>query len=85
MKKPYPGYPPNYKVVDETGGYVRTCVVIEMLSLGGLDAVQTALVQEQLEAAVAKLKTQLRATVEAAQVVTPDRFDPILRAGLRLS
>jgi hypothetical protein len=85
MKKPYPGYPPNYKVVDDTGGYKRTCLVIEFLSLGGLDNTQLALVQEQLEATVERLKGQLRSSVEGAQVITPDRFDPVLKSGLRLS
>jgi hypothetical protein len=84
-KKPYPGYPPNYQVVDDTGGYHRNCFVIELLSLGPLDNTQMALVQEQLEAALDRLHHQLRASVEAAQVVTPDRFDPVLCAGLRLS
>lgn len=83
-KRPYPGYPPSYRKVDETGGYTRTCLVVELLSLGSLDAVQMALVQEQLEATVERLRRQL-AVVEVSQVVTPDRFDPTLREGLRLS
>lgn len=83
-KKPYPGYPPSYRVVDNTGGYTRTCLVIELLSLGALDSAQLALLQEQLEATVEKVKKQL-AVVEVSQVVLPDRFDPVLREGLRLS
>lgn len=82
MKAPYPGMAPSYKSVHKTGGYNRTCLVIELLSLGGLDSAQIAYVQEQLEAAVQKI---LPAVVEKSQVVTPDRFDPILRDGLRLS
>jgi hypothetical protein len=84
-KKPYPGYPPNYRVVDETGGYYRTCLVIELLSIGSLSNTEMALVQERLEATVEQLKRDLRATIEASQLVTPDRFDPLLRDGLRLS
>lgn len=83
-KKPYPGYPPSYRTVDNTGGYTRTCLVVELLSLGALDQTQMALVQEQLEATVERLRRQL-AVVEVSQVVTPDRFDPVLREGLRLS
>lgn len=83
-KRPYPGYSPSYHKVDETGGYSRTCLVVELLSLGSLDAVQMALVQEQLEATVERLRRQL-AVVEVSQVVTPDRFDRVLREGLRLS
>ena len=84
MKKPYPGYPPNYKIVDETGGFKRTCIVVELLSLGALSGAQLALAQEQLEATVERLKRSL-AIVERSDVVLPDRFDPLLKAGLRLS
>jgi hypothetical protein len=85
MGLPYPGFPPSYKVVDETGGYKRTCLVIEFLSIGALDKVQMALIQERLEACVAGIHRSLVSTVEKAQVVTPDRFDPIVCEGLRLS
>ncbi len=84
-RTPYPGYPPSYKVVDETGGYNRTCMVVELLSLGALSPIQMTMIQEQLEAAVHKIQFQMRATIESSQVVTPDRFDPVLRSGLRLS
>jgi hypothetical protein len=84
-KAPYPGFPPSYKIVDETGGYRRTCLVIEFLSLGTLDNTQMALIQERLEACVDIIQRSLMATVERAQVVTPDRFDPVVREGLRLS
>lgn len=83
-KTPYPGYPPSYQVVEETGGYHRTCVVVELLSLGKLSGAELALVQEQLEACVEKLKNTM-VVLEGAQVVMPDRFDPVLRGGLRLS
>lgn len=85
MGKPYPGFPPSYKVVDETGGYRRTCLVIEFLSLGSLDNTQMALVRERLEACVEGISKSLLATVEGAKVVTPDQFDPVLCDGLRLS
>lgn len=84
MEKPYPGFPPNYRSVQQTGGYSRTCVIIELLSLEQLSGSELAMVQEQLEATVARLQRGL-ANVEKTDVVLPDRFDPILREGLRLS
>ncbi len=81
-KAPYPGYSPTFRVVDKTGGYNRTCVVVEFLSNGQLDSAQLAYVQEQLETVLVKM---LPSVVEKSQVVTPDRFDLKLREGLRLS
>lgn len=83
-KKPYPGYPPNYKTVDETGGFKRTCVVLEFLSLGPLESTQLALIQEQLEALTERLQKQV-VNIEGKDVILPDRFDPVLKQGLRLS
>jgi hypothetical protein len=83
-KKPYPGFPPNYKAVDETAGYTRTCVVLEFLSLGPLDSVALAMVQEQLEALTERLQRRI-SYIENTDVILPDRFDPVLREGLRLS
>lgn len=83
-KTPYPGYPPNYTVVDETAGYKRTCIIIELLSLGSLEPTVLAMVQEQLEALSERLQLQI-STIETTEVVLPDRFDPILKKGLRLS
>jgi hypothetical protein len=84
MKKPYPGYPPSYKIVDETGGLHRSCLVIEFLSPKPLTNSEIAMIQEKIEVHVDNLK-QIMVSIEEAQVVTPDRFDPILREGLRLS
>jgi hypothetical protein len=83
-KKSYPGYSPTYKNVLKTGGYSRTCFVLEFQSLGALSKGQVALIDEQVSALVNKLKQSLL-TVEKAEVVTPDRFDPILLDGLRLT
>ncbi len=82
-KPPYPGYAPSYRNVKKTGGYTRTCLVIELLSLGDLDNVQMAFIQEQLEATVEKMRQKVM-TLESTQVVTPDRFDPLLQEGLRI-
>lgn len=83
-KKPYPGFPPNYTGVDETGGFTRTCFVLEFLSLGSLEPAQQAMIEEQVSALAAKLANGLT-NVERAEFVTPDRFDRKLSDGLRLS
>jgi len=83
-KKPYPGFSPNYKTVDETAGFKRTCIVLEFLSIGPLESTHLALIQEQLEALTERLQRQIP-YVENTDVVLPDRFDPVLKEGLRLS
>ena len=82
-KKPYPGFQPSYKAVEETGGYKRNIIILEFLSLGPLDSVALAMIQEQLEALTERLQHQI-SYVEGIDVVLPDRFDPVLREGLRL-
>jgi len=83
MSLPYPGYPPTYQVVDKVDGLRRTCIVIDLLSLGQLSNSEMAMIQEQLEACAEKLQSTLT-SLKVAQVVTPNRFDPILKTGLRL-
>jgi len=82
-KPPYPGYNPNYRIVDFVGGLRRTCLVVE-LSSDGLDAAQLALIQERLEATLDKF-LHSSPMIEHYQVVLPDRFDRWLRSGLRIS
>ena len=82
MSKPYPGYTPNYKIIPKVGGYFRECLVVELLCPDKLDRIQLAQIQERLEAALESLN--INAIVEKKEVVTSDRFDPILRQGLRL-
>jgi len=48
-----------------------------------LNDAELAIVQEAVEYAVDKLKSRLP-SMESAKVITPDRFDPLLRTGLRL-
>ena len=81
-KTPYPGYNPTFQVVDKTGGFNRTCLVVELLSDGQLDNAQLAYIQEQLEAVLNRV---LPSVMQKTQIITPDRFDPVLRAGLRVS
>lgn len=83
MKKPYPGYPPNYGEVGETGGYTRTCFVLEFLSLGQLDSAQVAMIEEQMTALAERLHNNI-SIVEKVDFVSPDRFDRSLCEGLRI-
>lgn len=80
---PYPGFPPNYTELTDIGGLRRNCLVIEIRSLGNLSPAQLAVVQEQLEATAANLKSRI-ATIESIELVAANRFDTLLRAGLRL-
>ena len=83
MPAPYPGYPPNYEIVKKTGDYTRNCIVLELRSLGPLTNVQLAIIQEQLEASLAKIVRQIP-TIEGVDTILSSRFDSILRKGLRL-
>lgn len=83
MKKPYPGFSPNYREVENTGGYTRTCFVLEFMSLGPLEPAEMAMIDEQMGALADKLRQNMMA-VEKVDFVTPDRFDRILHDGLRL-
>jgi len=83
MPKPYPGYPPSYKTISKVGNYVRQCLVVELLSIDGLNNVQIAQIKERLEATIADIKTKIP-IIERSDIVSQDRFDPVLRQGLRL-
>jgi len=80
----YPGFSPSYRVVEQTGGFARTCLVVEVLSLEALSDPEAAMIKEQLEAGLANLLRQM-GNLERIRVVTADQFDPQLRAGLRLA
>lgn len=81
-KLPYPGTSPNYTAVDKLGGFHRTCIVIDLLSLEQLNPGELAVLQEKLEATIENVRNQ---NIEKADVVLPDRFDIILKKGLRIS
>lgn len=83
MKKPYPGYQPNYKHVTSVGGYHRNCMVIDVLSLDKLDDAEIAMIEEQLSALTSKLAKSMP-NIHKLEVIIPDRFDKIVRDGLRL-
>jgi hypothetical protein len=84
MKRPYPGFAPNYKIVTETAGYKRTCLVIDILSLERLSSIELAIIEEQLSAQLCKLSTSMP-NLERCEVITPDRFDIMLSDGLRVN
>jgi hypothetical protein len=58
-------------------------MVIELRSLGPLTPAQLAVVFERIEAGLASIRGRIP-IVEDVEVVSNDRFDPILRAGLRI-
>lgn len=79
--KPYPPFPPNYKAVTKVGGLNRTCLVIDLLSNEELDSTIKASLIERIEAICDSYKS----TIETYDVVTPDRFNHVLSAALKLS
>lgn len=82
-KPPYPGYPPNVRSVTATAGLHRTCLVLDCLSLQPLSEAELAVIQESMELAVDKLRSRL-ASLESIRIIPPDRFDTLLRTGLRI-
>lgn len=82
-KLPYPGFSPNFKIVGTINGLYRNCIVIELQSVDKLNNVQMAIIQEQLEATVNRLADNI-IDIKNTDVVSDDRFDSILREGLRL-
>ena len=81
MGNPYPGYPPSFKVISKVGDYSRTCLVIELLSLGEIDNTQLAYIKERLEATIHNLRL---GNIEKFEIALPDQFDRVVRDGLRL-
>lgn len=81
---PYPGYPPNFRIVDVLGGMHRTCLVIEVLSLGSIDDLQLSVMRDQLEGLLEKMKVSMP-MIEKTKVALPTQFDKLLRDGLRIS
>ena len=83
MNSPYPGYSPNYKIVEKTGKYHRNCLVLDILSLDKLSDTEITLLEEQLSAHVNKICQKMQ-NIEKAEIISPSRFDKMLREGLRL-
>lgn len=82
-KAPYPGFPPNNREVTTVNGRTRQCLVVELRSLGALSDGQMAVIREQLEATVDRLKSKI-SVLDQSELISQDRFDPMLVEGLRL-
>jgi hypothetical protein len=76
---PYPPYPPNVPVVEETGGFNRTCLVIDLCTVERLTSAQLAQIEDQVGLVLDRIKD-----IYKADVVRADRFIPSLKAALRL-
>jgi hypothetical protein len=81
--EPYPGISPLYKVVSHTAGFSRTCLVIELLSVGGLSEEQLSFIRDQVDGFMERLGSSL-AELEKSKTIIPQQFDTLLRQGLRL-
>ena len=82
-KKPYPGCNPSVKTIIKKGGLHRSCFVVDVLSHEELSNTQQAVIEEHVQAYINKL-VNLMPAIEAAEIIHPERFDPILQEGLRL-
>lgn len=81
---PYPGFPPNYTSIDRIVGLHRDVVVIEFLSLSKLSKEELADSIEILKDAITVIKKRHKENIDMVTPVTSDRFDRLLRDGLRL-
>ena len=79
----YPSIPPNFGVVKVSGGFTRSCFVVELLSIGDFTPVQKAWFKERLEAALKGLQLQLP-IVEKFIVSSDDQFNRPLTDALHL-
>jgi hypothetical protein len=82
-KKPYPGYPPNYRHIEKVGGLSRRCMIIELLTLDQLSPQEEAQIFEALELAITNT-IKKHQNVEKLKLVSQDSFDTMLLEGLRL-
>lgn len=80
---PYPNYPPNYTKVDTVNGLTRNCIVLEVLTNGRLSNSEQAVITELLDTISVQVIRKCP-SVEHMTFVTQNRFDPVLRTGLRL-
>ena len=78
-KAPYPGYSPNYRLVDKLGGMVRQCWVLEVCTDDSLDPIRMS----QLEDAIEILIDSKFPEIKANKIVRSDQFDTDLRRAMR--
>jgi len=79
MPAPYPSYPPNLSVVSKTGGFYRTCVVLDLYTIEPITPAQLSQIEDQIGLTVSKMKT-----IHSSDVVGPNRFTTQLLNALRL-
>lgn len=79
---PYPGFSPSFTVVDTVDGCFRECIVLDILTELPISKPELAHITEMIEAYVHSLHIS---NISGCQVVTKERFDPLLSNGLRLS
>lgn len=80
-KDPCPGESCSVELTLEKGGYARSCFVVDVLSYKSLNNNQKAVIEERLQAYIDKL-VDLMPSIKEAEVVHPDRLDPMLLKGL---
>lgn len=77
MSEPqYPPYPPNYSVVEHTGGLRRVVFVLELLTEEDPPNTTIAKLKEEIEYTCAKHNLK-------GEVIASNRFDTQLRQALR--
>lgn len=81
---PYPGYPPNYTSIDRVGGLHRDIIIIEILSRSKLSKEELNDSVAILNDAITVIKKRHKENIDHIVPITSDRFDRLLRDGLRL-
>jgi hypothetical protein len=79
MAAPYPGFPPSFNCVRAYGGYVRTCLVVELCTTAPLEQARLTQIEDSIAMTLRK-----HVDLEKFSVVGPNRFDRPLREALRL-
>jgi hypothetical protein len=77
---PYPNIPPNYQTVDETGGFRRSCYVLELLVIGEFDPIRRAALEDAIGVIIERFSE-----IEKHDLVRSDRFTTDLRRLLHVS
>jgi len=76
---PYPPYPPNIPVVNNVGGFRRTCLVIDLCTAEPLTPVEVAQIEDQIGLVLAKIKV-----IHRSDIANSSRFTKPLRVALQL-
>ena len=76
---PYPNYPTSYTKIEKVGGYDRTCYVLELFTLGAMDPIRRANMEDAIQMTINRFKE-----VEKHEIIKSDRFDHVLRKAMRI-